>query len=50
MKDAEEIPGTVCWSHPIGQSWAAGISFSQRVTRKNFPTLSKCLEKAKLNK
>ncbi|MBI5468316.1 MAG: PilZ domain-containing protein [Deltaproteobacteria bacterium] len=47
---AEDIQGSVCWSHAIGKSWAAGISFSERVTRKNYPILNKCFAKAKMNK
>jgi len=50
MVPAEEIGGSVCWSQAIGKSWAAGISFSARVTRKSYPILSKCFDKARTNK
>lgn len=50
MIAAEDIQGSVCWSHAIGKSWAAGISFTERVTRKNYPILNKCFEKARMNK
>lgn len=50
MIAAEEIQGTVRWSHAIGKSWAAGISFSERVTRRNYPILNKCFERARMNK
>ncbi len=50
MVASEEIEGQVRWSQAIGKSWAAGISFAARVTRKNHPILNKCFEKAKMNK
>lgn len=50
MKEVEELPGVVRWVQPIGQHYAAGISFEIHVNRKTFPILTQCLEFAKSNK
>lgn len=46
-RDVEEIPGEVCWVHPVADQFAAGIKFTQEVNSRNFPLLSECLEYAK---
>jgi hypothetical protein len=45
--EVEEITGKVCWVKSIGNSSAAGIMFQSKVTKRDYPILSKCLEYAR---
>ncbi len=47
LKTEEEIPGVVRWVQPIGKHHAAGIMFIEKVTKRNFPVLSRCLDYAR---
>jgi len=47
---SEEIPGVVKWVVPVGGQRAAGVMFTEKVSRANFPVLSKCLAYAVKNK
>lgn len=47
---SEEIPGIIKWVTSIGSHQAAGVMFSTRVNKKNFPVLCKCLSYAAKNK
>ncbi len=47
LKTVEEIPGVVRWVQPIGKHHAAGIMFAEKVTKRNFPVLSRCLDYAR---
>lgn len=50
MKEVEEIPGTIQWVQQVGTHHGAGIMFSEKINKKNFPILSQCLEYSKSNK
>ncbi len=43
MKEVEQIAGKVCWVQPIGNKVALGIMFEEKVTKKTFPILNRCL-------
>lgn len=43
LKEAEEIPGKVRWVQPIGEHYAVGVMFEEKVTKKSFPNLNGCL-------
>lgn len=47
---SEEIPGIIRWVARVGTQNGAGIMFIDRVNRRNFPLLSKCLDYAKMSK
>lgn len=49
-RQSEEVPGVVRWVHSIGQKYAAGVMFTENVSKRNFPHLSKCLAMAMRNK
>ncbi len=46
----EEIPGIIKWVARVGNQFGAGIMFLDRINRRNFPTLSRCLDLAKMTK
>lgn len=49
-RTSEEIPAVVKWTQSIGKHYAAGVKFEEKINKKNFPVLSKCLTYAKCNK
>jgi len=44
---SEEIPGTIRWVRSFEKNHAAGIEFSRKIDKKNYPILSKCLEQSR---
>ncbi|MFQ5736540.1 MAG: PilZ domain-containing protein [Thermodesulfobacteriota bacterium] len=43
LKEVEQIPGKVRWVQAIGSHLAIGIMFEEKITRKTFPVLNRCL-------
>lgn len=50
LREVEEIPGVVRWVQAIGSHHAAGIMFTEKVSKATFPILTRCLDYAKRNK
>lgn len=47
LKKVEELTGTVRWRAKIAGYFAAGLQFEEKITKKSYPLMSKCLEYAK---